>query len=47
MSASLAVVFFLASTFLVWRSFYGMRIQTARSETWRVQVDAAAAAADS
>ena len=46
-SASLAVVFFLASTFFVWRSFYGMRIQTTRSETWRVQVDAAAAAADS
>ncbi len=46
-SATLAVAFFLASTFFVWRSFYGMRIQTTGSENWRVQVDAAAAAADS
>jgi K(+)-stimulated pyrophosphate-energized sodium pump len=46
-SAILAVVFFLASAFFVWRSFYGMRIQTTGSDAWRAQVNAAAAAADS
>jgi K(+)-stimulated pyrophosphate-energized sodium pump len=46
-SAMLAVVFFLISTFFVYRSFYGMRIQTESSDAWRAQVTAAAAAADS
>ncbi|HEY0303918.1 MAG TPA: sodium-translocating pyrophosphatase, partial [Longimicrobiales bacterium] len=46
-SAILAVVFFVISAFFVWRSFYGMRIQTDGSEAWRSQVKAAAAAADS
>jgi K(+)-stimulated pyrophosphate-energized sodium pump len=46
-SAILAVVFFVISTIFVWRSFYGMRIQTEGSDAWRSQVNAAAAAADS
>ena len=46
-SAMLAVVFFVISAYFVWRSFYGMRIQTTGSETWRAQVDTAAATADS
>jgi K(+)-stimulated pyrophosphate-energized sodium pump len=46
-SAILAVVFFVVSAFFVWRSFYGMRIQTKGSDAWRAQVTAAAAAADS
>ncbi len=46
-SAILAVVFFLISTIFIWRSFYGMRIQTKGSDAWRSQVNAAAAAADS
>ena len=28
-SAALAVVFFIASAYFVWRSFYGMRIRSA------------------
>jgi K(+)-stimulated pyrophosphate-energized sodium pump len=46
-SVILAVVFFVASAFFVYRSFYGMRIQTDASQTWRTQVSAASAAADS
>jgi K(+)-stimulated pyrophosphate-energized sodium pump len=46
-SAVLAAVFFLTSAFFVYRSFYGMRIHTTGSDSWRAQVDAAAAAADS
>ncbi len=46
-SGILAVVFFVVSAFFVWRSFYGMRIQTKGSDAWRTQVTAAAAAADS
>jgi K(+)-stimulated pyrophosphate-energized sodium pump len=46
-SAILAVVFFLISAFFVYRSFYGMRINTESSDAWRTQVNVAAAAADS
>jgi K(+)-stimulated pyrophosphate-energized sodium pump len=39
----LALVFFLVSVFFVWRSFYGMRIQTAKKEPAAARLDQMAA----
>jgi len=46
-SGALALLFFLAGCLFVWRSFYGMRIETPGSAPWRAEVQAAQQAAAS
>jgi len=46
-STVLALLFFVVGSYFVWRSFYGMRIETPGSTGWRAQVAAAQAAAES